>query len=154
MKPGPELDMQVAKAIGFDVRHGKFCQPVCQWDWIEFDGYYTAKPPEFFSDNIGCQDLSDPPVQLGTGIRKFSTDLNDAFWAADQIVGNGPGFRVNRIELLIGDHDYGTGCVCTLILETFKDDGNRDDWLELAEAFDEHTALAICAAILKLKETE
>jgi hypothetical protein len=103
IKPGSELDRAVAEAIGLT--------------W--FDGSRTEMAAWRFGDKTGFKELP-----------KFSTDLNDAFVAAEQVWSE---FAVKRLP----DGNYEATAFCD------GDDGRS--------RFEEQptVALAICAAILQ-----
>ena len=122
LKPGFELNALVAEAIGCKVDFAGSDNPSC----------YTA---------CGCKkrehnnSISHGPFIIDV-LKHFSTDLNDAFWAAEQVMDSS--FSVDRHK------DYGidkrTGWCAEINGHSFS-------------TFDDTPALAICKAILKLKET-
>lgn len=112
---GPETDRRVAEAIGLT-----WVENIFHYPDLTHCGAYVGKP--------SCDTWRSS---------RFSTDLNDAFWAADKI---NMSFQVGRNSFKEGPRYF----IASIQVQIFD---MQSRWFDTP-------ALAICAAILKLKGAE
>ena len=124
IKPGPELDRAVAEAV----------DPLCTVAMCVADGCRDA-PPDTEGDVLAVWKWNGERTYIL--LPKFSTDLNAAFAAAEKV-------GLFRKQ-------------CCLLQDTYWHVWGRFTGRTLGPEFNERgetPALAICAAILKLKENQ
>ena len=127
IKPGPELDKAVGDAIGDAYRPSH--------DW-EQTGLFDERMSLYRCRKCGDLALeeSEPDPEPGGCITPYSTDLSTAFAAAERVASSEYGEW--SLSTYVGSDERGWTC-------SLRDDTER--------AFAPTPALAICAAILKLK---
>jgi hypothetical protein len=137
--PGPELDRAVAEAVGETVISREEAVAKCN-DWR----LRQPEPhgPDFESWFVGEWYLDGQPNSGGLdSLPSYSTDVHAAFAAAEK-VGLFCGYNLGvRADVVTKEGWWVVGLTC--------DYSTDDDVLSRADT----PALAICAAILKLKET-
>ncbi len=145
IKAGPELDCAVAEAIG--ERYGGPVPPVLSGkrDCCPQKCYRCGKPwtevkqcAQDFQHCVECRDKWEVEYEASKGPPAYSTDLNAAFAAAEKV-------------------GVFSGCAGGYALEQARSQWSVSDPQTFGDAFlaqGPTPALAICAAILKLKEKD
>jgi len=149
IQPGPETDRAVAEAIGLKViTRSEAIRKCNDWQNVWCPEHGISVGPDFkhwFTNNFY---IDGPPSAAGLDpVPKYSTDLNAAFEAAsrafDKYIGDDTRFVVYY-------QPYENLPDWWAAIET---DNPFEGWGATLEAGAPTPALAICAAILKLKET-
>jgi hypothetical protein len=137
IKAGPELDQAVARAIGWTY---KFCVGTRD----RTAGEEFTKTRGTFCELLAIREPILKEVNVDTGpeyVPRYSTDLNAAFAAAEKVFGNG---------FMVCVHPKVSSCIAML----GEGEQHRTSVPGQCQPNRASTpALAICAAVLKLKES-
>jgi hypothetical protein len=147
IEPGAETDRLVAEAIGWEKTSGEECvRRYFEGQDVPEDRRHTEGLWHLDGKLMACEECGD--------MKQFSTDLNDAFFAAEQV------------GLFTGDDEVNLYLLHRVVEEYVSNGPSVSEWAisKVEEiGYDEWgftntitaatPALVICKAILKLKDT-